>query len=194
MPVDRGEKCRSNTAKLQARSPVFSSPSLSDSLHFGSWTRWTFADTALAVVASLVTFWPKSYKPRRIYAAINDSERRKVKNRSRPGGEPASRDSTSRNISYICFFVLIWRTEERFETLPANSSEASRLLNSATSAANTYLLFAIRWVRSQPRFSYRHADALDKPVIWQKRCNDIGGTYSAGTVFCGLAKEFCEFT
>jgi divalent metal cation (Fe/Co/Zn/Cd) transporter len=57
MPVDRVEKCRSNAAKLQARSPVFSSPSLSDSLHFGSLTRWTFADTALAVVASLVTFW-----------------------------------------------------------------------------------------------------------------------------------------
>jgi hypothetical protein len=42
---------------------------------------------------------------------------------------------------------------ERFETLPANSSKASLLLNSATSAAKIYLLFAIKWVRSQPRFS-----------------------------------------
>jgi hypothetical protein len=56
-----------------------------------------------------------------------------------------------------------------------------------------YRLFAIKCVCSHPRFSYRHADALDKPVISQKRCNDIGGTYSDGTVLCVLVAELCEF-
>jgi hypothetical protein len=30
-------------------------------------------------------------------------------------------------------------------------------------------------------------------VISQKRCNEIGGIYSAGTVFRALPEEFCEF-
>jgi len=30
-------------------------------------------------------------------------------------------------------------------------------------------------------------------VISQKRCNDIGGRYSGGTVFCALVEELCEF-
>ena len=45
------------------------------------------------------------------------------------------------------------RATERFGTLPANSSEASLRLNSATSAAKMYRLFAIKCVRSHPRFS-----------------------------------------
>ena len=61
--------------------------------------------------------------------------------------------NTSGNIHYVAFFGLIGRPPQRFETLPANSSEASLLLNSATSAAMMYRLFAIKWVRSQPRFS-----------------------------------------
>jgi hypothetical protein len=87
---------------------------------------------------------------------------------------------------------LIERAPERFETFPANSSEANLLLNAATSAAKMYRLFAIKCVRSHPRFSYRHADTFDKPVISQKRCKDIGGTYSGRTVFCALVQELCE--
>jgi hypothetical protein len=56
-----------------------------------------------------------------------------------------------------------------------------------------YRRFAIKCVRNQPRFSNRHADTLDKPVISQKRCNDIGGMYSGGTVLCEVAEEFNEF-
>jgi hypothetical protein len=60
---------------------------------------------------------------------------------------------TSSSIRYVPFFSLTWRTAERFETLPANSSEANLLLNSATSAAKMYSLLAIKCVRSHPRFS-----------------------------------------
>jgi hypothetical protein len=52
-----------------------------------------------------------------------------------------------------------------------------------------YHLLAIKCARSHPRFSLRHADTFDKPVISQKRCNDIGGTYSGGTVFGALVEE-----
>jgi hypothetical protein len=38
-----------------------------------------------------------------------------------------------------------------------------------------------------------HADTFDKPVTSQKRCNDIGGMYSGGTVFCALLEELREF-
>jgi hypothetical protein len=79
---------------------------------------------------------------------------------------------------------------DRSATFPTNSPAVSLLLNSATSSAKTYRRFAIKCVRSQPRFSNRHADTLDKRVISQKRCNDIGGMYSGGTVLCEIAEEF----
>src|SRR6516225_9721829 len=81
----------------------------------------------------------------------------------------------------------------RSATFPTNSPTASLLLNSATSSAKRYRRFAIKCVRSQTRFSNRHADTLDKPVISQKRYNDIGGTYSGGTVLCEVADEFNGF-
>jgi hypothetical protein len=59
----------------------------------------------------------------------------------------------SKDIHYFRSFDLVECARKRFETLPANSSEANLLLNSATSAAKTYRLFAIKCVRSHPRFS-----------------------------------------
>jgi hypothetical protein len=56
-----------------------------------------------------------------------------------------------------------------------------------------YRLLAIKCVRSHPRFSKRHAETFDKPVSSQKRCNDIGGRHSGGTVFCALVEELFEF-
>ena len=60
---------------------------------------------------------------------------------------------TCSNVCYFACFRLIERAPEGLETLPANSSEANLLLNSATSAAKMYRLFAIKCVRSHPRFS-----------------------------------------
>jgi hypothetical protein len=57
------------------------------------------------------------------------------------------------SIRYAFFLCFIERATDRFETLPANSSDPSLLLKSATSAAKTYRLFAIKRARSQPRFS-----------------------------------------
>src|SRR5207244_7163892 len=56
-------------------------------------------------------------------------------------------------IYYVCFFGLIERAWRRFEMLPANSSEASLLLKSATSTHKMYLLCAIKWVRSHASLS-----------------------------------------
>ena len=79
------------------------------------------------------------------------AECRKVKSCSSEAA-PINRLSPS-NIRYVALFGLIERALQRFEMLPANSTEASLLLNSATSAAKMYRLFAIKWVGSQPRFS-----------------------------------------
>jgi hypothetical protein len=114
----------------------------------------------------------------------------RVKSRYGPG---TSKLSNFPQYSSCFFFSLIERAPDRFETLPANSFEANLLLNSATSSAKMYRRFAIKCVRSQPRFSNRHADTLDKPVISQKRCNDIGGMYSGGTVLCEVAEAFNGF-
>ena len=103
---------------------------------------------------------------------------------------------TPSNIDDVGYFVslkLVDRALERLEISPANSSNANLLLKSATSTAKMYRLLSIKCVRSHPRFSYRHAETFDKPVISQKRCNDIGGRYSGGTVFCALVEELCEF-
>jgi len=97
------------------------------------------------------------------------------------------------NVSYFVSLELVDRALERLEIFPANSSNANLLLKSATSAAKMHRLLAIKCVRSHPRFSYRHAETFDKPVSSQKRCNDIGGRYSGGTVFCALVEELCEF-
>jgi len=93
-----------------------------------------------------------------------EKDRRKISaifaRKKRFTGKPRSEWASQRFLSALCirfryvfFFRLIEPAIQRFEGLPANSSEASLLLNSATSAANTYLLFAIKCVRIQPRFS-----------------------------------------
>lgn len=97
------------------------------------------------------------------------------------------------NVSYFVSLELVDRALERLEIFPANSSNANLLLKSATSAAKMYRLLAIKCVRSHPRFSKRHAETFDKPVSSQKRCNDIGGRHSGGTVFCALVEELFEF-
>ena len=100
--------------------------------------------------------------------------------------------SNTNDVGYFVSLELVDRALERLEIFP-RTHNANLPLKSATSAAKMYRPLAIKCVRSHPRFSYRHADTFDNPVSSQKRCNDIGGRYSGGTVFCALVEELCEF-
>jgi hypothetical protein len=64
-----------------------------------------------------------------------------------------ARTVTSTDPADLFCFDPTRHARERFEKLLANSFDASLLLNSATSAAKMYRLFAIKCVRSHPRFS-----------------------------------------
>jgi hypothetical protein len=93
---------------------------------------------------------------------------------------------TSRSIRYVSFFGLIERAAERFGTFPANSSEASLLLNSATSVAKMYRLFAIKCVRSHPAKSNfgcdrigltndkKHEDEMNLQTLRKARSRSFG--------------------
>jgi hypothetical protein len=62
---------------------------------------------------------------------------------------PAAVQPSAASVFAAClrfsFLALIVRAMERFEAPPANSSEASLLLNSVRSVARMYRLFAIKW-------------------------------------------------
>jgi hypothetical protein len=74
-------------------------------------------------------------------------------------------------------------TKKHFEALADSIREHDRVAK-----LNGENAFTADQLASLARFCASENPRFNKPVISQKRCNDMGGMYSTGTVFCVLAE------